>query len=41
VVARVVRQLRPGGVLCVGHSESLHQISDELVQLAPSVYRKP
>jgi chemotaxis protein methyltransferase CheR len=41
VVARVLRQLKPGGVLCVGHSESLQQINDEVVQLAPSVYRKP
>jgi chemotaxis protein methyltransferase CheR len=40
VVERVVKQLRSGGVLCVGQSESLHQVCDELVQLAPSVYRK-
>jgi chemotaxis protein methyltransferase CheR len=41
VVARVFAQLRPGGVLCVGHAESLLQVNDELVQIAPSVYRKP
>lgn len=41
VVARVVAQLREGGVLCVGHSENLHQLTDELLQIAPSVYRKP
>ncbi|WP_233832004.1 CheR family methyltransferase [Paraburkholderia sp. ZP32-5] len=41
VVERVCAQLRPGGMLCVGHSESLHQVNDDLVQVAPSVYRKP
>jgi chemotaxis protein methyltransferase CheR len=41
VVARVLKQLKPGGVLCVGHSESLQQINEEVIQLAPSVYHKP
>jgi chemotaxis protein methyltransferase CheR len=41
VLARVFAQLREGGVLCVGHSESLHQVNNDLVQVAPSVYRKP
>jgi len=33
--------LKPGGHLCIGHSESLNDISTALVQLAPSIYRKP
>jgi chemotaxis protein methyltransferase CheR len=40
VVGRVLGRLRPGGVLCVGHSESLNEINNEVVQLMPSVYRK-
>ena len=34
-------QLRPGGFLFVGHSETLHGTSAPLVQAAPMVYRKP
>jgi chemotaxis protein methyltransferase CheR len=41
VVARIVGALRPGGVLCIGHSETLNDISSALEQLAPSIYRKP
>jgi chemotaxis protein methyltransferase CheR len=41
VVARVLSRLKPGGHLCIGHSESLNDISDAVVQLAPSIYRKP
>ena len=41
VVARVLSLLEPGGHLCIGHSESLNDISDAVVQLAPSIYRKP
>lgn len=41
VVARVVSTLRPGGCLCVGHSESLTHLSDALEPVAPSMYRKP
>jgi chemotaxis protein methyltransferase CheR len=40
VVGRVLDTLKPGGVLCIGHSESLHGVSDAVKQLAPSVYRK-
>ncbi|PWK34923.1 CheR family methyltransferase [Cupriavidus plantarum] len=41
VVARVLGQLRPGGHFCIGHSETLNDVSDAVEQLAPSVYRKP
>jgi chemotaxis protein methyltransferase CheR len=41
VVARLLEQLNPGGVFCIGHSETLHDISTAVVQVAPSVYRKP
>jgi len=41
VIARIVSVLKPGGHLCIGHSESLNDISTALVQLAPSIYRKP
>jgi chemotaxis protein methyltransferase CheR len=41
VVARVLGLLKPGGHFCIGHSESLNEISTAVVQIAPSIYRKP
>ena len=41
VVARVISLLKPGGCLCIGHSESLNDITDAVRPLAPSIYRKP
>jgi chemotaxis protein methyltransferase CheR len=41
VVARVLAPLKPGGHLCIGHSESLNGINETVVQVAPSIYRKP
>ncbi|MBA4110965.1 MAG: SAM-dependent methyltransferase [Leptothrix sp. (in: Bacteria)] len=41
VVARVISMLKPGGYFCIGHSESLNDISDALLTVAPSIYRKP
>jgi chemotaxis protein methyltransferase CheR len=41
VVQRVISTLKPGGHLCVGHSESLNGINDSVRMVAPSVYRKP
>ncbi|MGA7802581.1 MAG: protein-glutamate O-methyltransferase CheR [Gammaproteobacteria bacterium] len=41
VVQRVLEVLRPGGYLCVGHSESLNGIATGLQALRPSIYRKP
>lgn len=40
VVARVLSLLRPGGYFCIGHSESLNEITDALDPVAPSIYRK-
>lgn len=41
VVRRIMGQLKSGGHLLIGHSESLNGIVDELKQLMPSVYCKP
>lgn len=41
VVARLLRQLKPGGYLMVGHSESLNGVTDAVRVVVPSVYRKP
>lgn len=41
VVARVLAPLRQGGHFFIGHSESLHGISDAVEMIEPSVYRKP
>ncbi len=41
VVARVASRLKPGGHFVIGHSESLHEISDAVRPVVPSVYRKP
>lgn len=41
VVSRVCGMLRPGGHLCVGHSETLNQITNAVEPVMPSVYRKP
>ncbi|MHB8907581.1 MAG: CheR family methyltransferase [Syntrophales bacterium] len=35
------RQMVPGGYLFMGHSETLHGLDVPLVQVAPTVYRKP
>jgi chemotaxis protein methyltransferase CheR len=41
VVARVLSALKPGGYFCIGHSESLNDVSQALTVVAPSIYRKP
>jgi len=41
VVARLLAQLVPGGHFCIGHSESLNEISSAVLQVVPSVYQKP
>jgi len=41
VVERVLAQLKPGGYLYVGHSETLNEISQAVRPVAPSIYRKP
>jgi chemotaxis protein methyltransferase CheR len=40
VVVRVLGLLRPGGHLCIGHSESLSEMAVGLKALAPAIYRK-
>ncbi len=40
LVERFVQLLPPGGILCVGHAESLTGIPHGLEQLQPAVYRK-
>ena len=41
VVARVISTLKPGGYFCIGHSESLNDISSAVQMVAPSIYQKP
>ncbi|OZI66988.1 CheR family methyltransferase [Bordetella genomosp. 11] len=41
VVERVLGLLKPGGHLCIGHSESLHGVTNAVSSVMPSVYRKP
>ena len=41
VIQSVIRKIRPGGWLIVGHSESLHGMPLDLEMYAPSVYRRP
>ncbi len=40
VVNRVLAQLKPGGYFCIGHAETLNDISDAVQQVAPSIYVK-
>ena len=40
VVERLVRTLKPDGRLCIGHSESLNDITATVRPVAPSIYRK-
>jgi chemotaxis protein methyltransferase CheR len=40
VVNRVLAQLKPGGHFCIGHAETLNDISDAVQQIAPSMYVK-
>jgi chemotaxis protein methyltransferase CheR len=40
VVERVLSTLRPGGYLCIGHSESLNDIGADVHALAPAIFQK-
>lgn len=40
VVERVVSLLKPNGRLVIGHSESLHGVTEQVQPLAPSVYAR-
>ena len=41
VVQRLAGQLKSGGYLLIGHSESLNGISEGLTVVMPAIYRKP
>ncbi len=41
LLKKFCRFLQPGGYLFLGHSESLHGYDIPLIQMAPTVYRKP
>lgn len=41
IVEAVLQRMAPGGLLFVGHSESLTGVVDGLRQVVPTVYRKP
>ena len=40
VVAGVLQRLNPGGLLLIGHSESLNGVTEAVEVLRPSIYRK-
>jgi chemotaxis protein methyltransferase CheR len=40
VVSRVLSLLKPGGHFCIGHSESLNEITNAVQLLRPAIYRK-
>ena len=40
VVARVIATLKPGGYFCVGHSESLNDITQAVKMVASAIYQK-
>ena len=39
VVRRVLSTLRPGGWLLISHTETLHEVTDAVQQIAPSIFR--
>ncbi len=41
VVERLLETLNPGGYFFVGHSESLHRVTNQVHSVKPSIYRKP
>lgn len=41
VIANLLPALKPGGVLYVGHSETLNGVCSDVEMLAPAIYRKP
>jgi chemotaxis protein methyltransferase CheR len=41
ILAETRRILRPGGLLCVGHAESLSQLQGDLIAIQPAAYRRP
>ncbi len=41
VIDFLMKKLKPGGVLFIGHSENLNSIRHDLIQVPGSIYRKP
>ncbi len=41
VVHNLLPRLKPGGYLIIGHSETLNGITDRVVTVQPTIYRKP
>jgi chemotaxis protein methyltransferase CheR len=41
VVARVISAIKPGGYFCIGHSESLNEVSTAVNMVSNSIYQKP
>jgi chemotaxis protein methyltransferase CheR len=41
VLTRICSNLRPGGYMFLGHSETLNQLSVPLVPVIPTIFRKP
>lgn len=41
LVSRMIERLRPGGYLFIGHSESLHGVTDKMEIVKPAIYRMP
>ena len=40
IVENVIKRIKPGGYLFMGHSESLYNITDKVKQIKPSIYQK-
>jgi chemotaxis protein methyltransferase CheR len=40
IVENVIKHLKEGGYLFMGHSESLSRLTDKVVQISPSIYQK-
>lgn len=41
IIGEVRRLVRPGGILCVGHAESLSTLQGDLLNVQPAAYRLP
>jgi len=41
VIANLLPSLRPGGMLYIGHSETLNGVCSDVEMLSPAIYRKP
>lgn len=40
IVERLMKCLKPNGYFVISHSESLHQVTDRLVMVMPSIFKK-